>query len=371
MDKPEGKKLTKEGLESLKEKVDNCLWLKINNCTEDFGAWFKKLFAHITALEGEFEERIEKEKAAWLKHVRIRDLRIAKLLKLIRDRKALFKEKGAASKYFEGLAIAYLKRGNDWFDIARKKDGEIERLSKRDCSATVELCYSTTIDPFKREELKILNVGVADNCYVVESQVVTALQEERDTLKQKVEELEKQVTPEYIAAITSSAINTATQYLQDKNKDLQATIEKMKKAAKKLHTHPMLERDIPYGGLDHHAHIVVDKYLFDELKQACTEEEKGTIEDYAKKHLELNADAYDRAVINLGEKKPCPDCNPELKGMILNLALNEWVKCKTCNGPREVEGCPDCGGWHVLDRVDLGCGGPQKPPRPKGDNPHG
>jgi hypothetical protein len=57
---------------------------------------------------------------------------------------------------------------------------EIGRLSKRDGNATIELCYNDGNDPFARESLKVVDFGVSDNGYVVESELVSALQSKLD-----------------------------------------------------------------------------------------------------------------------------------------------------------------------------------------------
>jgi hypothetical protein len=62
----------------------------------------------------------------------------------------------------------------------------VEELEKRDLKATIELCYNDGDDPFARERLKVLDVGVSDNIYVVESEVVA-------TLKRQVEVLAKEL----------------------------------------------------------------------------------------------------------------------------------------------------------------------------------
>ena len=55
---------------------------------------------------------------------------------------------------------------------------ENKRLEERDCNATVELCFNDGNNPFARETLKIVDVGVSDNIYIVESEIVTGLQAE-------------------------------------------------------------------------------------------------------------------------------------------------------------------------------------------------
>ena len=59
---------------------------------------------------------------------------------------------------------------------------ELERLEKRELNATIELCYDDGTNPFARETLKVADVGVADNVYVVKSAVVDALQRQVDAL---------------------------------------------------------------------------------------------------------------------------------------------------------------------------------------------
>jgi hypothetical protein len=55
---------------------------------------------------------------------------------------------------------------------------EKDRLDKRDLRATIELCYDDGINPFEREKLKVVDVSVSENCYVVESETVSKLQAE-------------------------------------------------------------------------------------------------------------------------------------------------------------------------------------------------
>jgi hypothetical protein len=67
----------------------------------------------------------------------------------------------------------------------KQYQADYERLAKRDCNATVQLCFNDGNDPFAREDLKIVDVGVSDNIYIVESQTVTNLQAEVKKLKAK------------------------------------------------------------------------------------------------------------------------------------------------------------------------------------------
>lgn len=55
---------------------------------------------------------------------------------------------------------------------------DIERLNKRDCNATIQLCFDDGVNPFAREDLKIVDVGVSDNIYIVESVELVKLQKE-------------------------------------------------------------------------------------------------------------------------------------------------------------------------------------------------
>lgn len=54
-------------------------------------------------------------------------------------------------------------------------EAENKRLSKRDCNATIVLSYNDGNNPFAREELEVVDIGVSDNIYVVESQIVKEL----------------------------------------------------------------------------------------------------------------------------------------------------------------------------------------------------
>lgn len=48
---------------------------------------------------------------------------------------------------------------------------EVERLRKRDGNAHIILCCPTDDDPFKQEQLTIVDFGVSDNVYMVEKEV--------------------------------------------------------------------------------------------------------------------------------------------------------------------------------------------------------
>ena len=53
-----------------------------------------------------------------------------------------------------------------------EKDKEIERLGKRDGRAGIELCYDDGNNPFARSECKVVDFGVCDNHYVIESELL-------------------------------------------------------------------------------------------------------------------------------------------------------------------------------------------------------
>ncbi len=60
---------------------------------------------------------------------------------------------------------------------------ENKRLTEREWNMTIELCFDDGNDPFAREELKIVDVGVADKIYVVESQMTNNLLTENKRLR--------------------------------------------------------------------------------------------------------------------------------------------------------------------------------------------
>lgn len=63
---------------------------------------------------------------------------------------------------------------------------EAERLDRRDCNATVELLYNDGDNPFASEKLKVVDVGVADNVYCVESELMKKLQAENAALRKRL-----------------------------------------------------------------------------------------------------------------------------------------------------------------------------------------
>jgi hypothetical protein len=66
-----------------------------------------------------------------------------------------------------------------------------KRLRDRDCNATIELCYDNSPgDPFAREELKVVDVGVSDNCYVVESVMINTFKAKADLFDELVAKID-------------------------------------------------------------------------------------------------------------------------------------------------------------------------------------
>lgn len=85
--------------------------------------------------------------------------------------------------------VSIADRESDIIIENEKLKKENKRLSERDCNATIQLCYDDGFNPFAREDLKVLDVGVADNCYVVESEIINKLLEENKKLKEEIEKL--------------------------------------------------------------------------------------------------------------------------------------------------------------------------------------
>jgi len=56
-----------------------------------------------------------------------------------------------------------------------EQGAEIERLRKRDGNAEISLLLPTETNPFERSDAHVLDFGVADNCYLVESPEVKKL----------------------------------------------------------------------------------------------------------------------------------------------------------------------------------------------------
>jgi hypothetical protein len=80
---------------------------------------------------------------------------------------------------------------------------ELERLRSRDCNAKIELCYNDGNNPFAREPLNIVDVGVADNIYVVESKKLSDIQSENKEFKE-------------IAQFALDFYTSTDEYLEDK-----------------------------------------------------------------------------------------------------------------------------------------------------------
>ena len=76
-----------------------------------------------------------------------------------------------------------------------EKDQRIEWLEKRDLKATIELCYADGQHPYERERLKVVDVGVADNIYVVHSEVVGLLRRQVDALATSLTEAANELVP--------------------------------------------------------------------------------------------------------------------------------------------------------------------------------
>jgi hypothetical protein len=51
----------------------------------------------------------------------------------------------------------------------------LERRAKRASTSSIQLCYDDGLNPFAREDLKIVDYGYADQAYVVESELVDQL----------------------------------------------------------------------------------------------------------------------------------------------------------------------------------------------------
>jgi hypothetical protein len=82
-------------------------------------------------------------------------------------------------------------------EILRLKK-ECNRFSDRDCSASIQMCYSTDDDPFNTESLKIVDVGVSDNIYIVESKLLQETLLENKKLKAKAKYTSGNSSGEYL-----------------------------------------------------------------------------------------------------------------------------------------------------------------------------
>ena len=73
-------------------------------------------------------------------------------------------------------------------EIAELKS-EHERLLKRDGNAKIFLAFNDDIDPFHQERLQVVDVGVSDNVYIVESKLFNKVQSDMAALKAKTREV--------------------------------------------------------------------------------------------------------------------------------------------------------------------------------------
>jgi len=68
------------------------------------------------------------------------------------------------------------------------------RLQARDCKATVSIVYDDGDSPFRQEDCKIIDVGVADNVYLVEAGIVKRLQDDCKRMRKRTEAAEDRVS---------------------------------------------------------------------------------------------------------------------------------------------------------------------------------
>ncbi len=86
-----------------------------------------------------------------------------------------------------GVIINLADEALDEIDTLR---AEVKRLSNREGTAHIELCYNADGNPFEREDLALLDYGVADNCYVVESKLFDGIQATIKDLHARLEAVE-------------------------------------------------------------------------------------------------------------------------------------------------------------------------------------
>ena len=121
----------------------------------------------------------------------------------------------------------YVEQGKEIVVLQANHD----RLQERDCNASIELCYNDGNDPFARESLTVVDVGVSDNAYVVESKVLSNLQASHtnlmeaneiysDCLMDTMKRLLKSKCPHALAAIMwiEQALDEAKQALAEAEK---------------------------------------------------------------------------------------------------------------------------------------------------------
>lgn len=66
---------------------------------------------------------------------------------------------------------------------------EIERLSSRDGNSKIQLAFNDGVNPFTREDLKVVDFGVSDNIYVVESQQLSTYREMLEKMCESIKSL--------------------------------------------------------------------------------------------------------------------------------------------------------------------------------------
>lgn len=94
-----------------------------------------------------------------------------------------------------------------WKEEAKQLQAEVERLGKRDCNAAIELAYKTAKYPFNKEQLKVVDVSVSDNKYIVESALIEQLQADLAKAKPVLDAAKEQMIATYqlkLAVSTSS-----------------------------------------------------------------------------------------------------------------------------------------------------------------------
>jgi hypothetical protein len=67
---------------------------------------------------------------------------------------------------------------------------ETQRLGNREGNATIQLCLPASNDPFRKKDCRVIDYGVSDNRYIVESNEVEALTAENKAQAERIEKLE-------------------------------------------------------------------------------------------------------------------------------------------------------------------------------------